>query len=727
MLSALTVNSQIGLRGATPRFRLVPNSIVSLNGRECIVERKLRDEWWFLDRQTREPHSESDFRLAELQASGQFYVVWRPGDRDDLSLPAESLNVGEGAHKENLRKQEYVLGCTKHPDYCRSRMILEPIIATIAQDRQEEAPGFTTVLNWVDRYDRHGATHGPAALADRHDKKGRHGKRFAEYQEKAIQVGIDVWLKRNTKANAYASVWAEVRKFDESGLVDKSTLDPACLDGNGRLKPPSRRQFERRCDEVDPKVRDAMRIGARYARQHYRTYTTTALPERPYSHVEVDHCTLDILLVHPKGVCLGRPDLIVFRDRATAMIIGYGLGYEQPSYTAFLDGLRSAMYRKDMSRFPRIKNPWPCFGRIENLYHDNALHFIGDNIKEAAQQLGINLIRLQPREPWLKGALERFFGTLNVGLIHRLPGTTLENAVTRRDHEHLGDATLGIDQFESLLMYWICDVYNASQSRALGHIRGFGGQSPLEAWNTRVKDFETDLLPKHEVFLAIAGHTSYRTLQRNGFTVDYIIYENPNLARILGNPNHKRRGIHGKSTQYKIVRNPHDLGEITVVNHHTGELIIVPATSAHLSYARGLTLTEHEIICANARRIYGNKHGLEELMKAKATLNEIAAAITNGPRFKTVQRKLARFLEGDRIRQSRSEIRTFPPDGTDYLAPNPASVSSVVVQPINTDAKRETSLPLPSHNEETLNPSGSADDDLSEIRERKNWSSGYAS
>ncbi len=57
-----------------------------------------------------------------------------------------------------------------------------------------------------------------------------------------------------------------------------------------------------------------------------------ALPDRPYESVEVDHCKLDIRVIDDAGLVYGRPDLIIFRDRATAMILGYGLGFEEPSY-----------------------------------------------------------------------------------------------------------------------------------------------------------------------------------------------------------------------------------------------------------------------------------------------------------------------------------------------------------------------------------------------------------
>jgi putative transposase len=726
-----TGSSQVSVtKVSTARFDLRPHSIVSIEGSEYLVERRLRDEWCFLNKKTDEPIRKTDAELAMLQATGQFHLVWEQGRKEGITPPEEPLNVGEGAHKENLRKLDYVLGCFKHPDYCRSRNPLKRIIKEIAERRGENDPKFTTVLNWIDKYELNGAAYGPAALTSRHDLKGRYGNRYADYQEEAIKIGIELWLNRTTAANAYASVYDNIRKLDEGGLIDKSALAPKLLDENGRLKPPSRRQFERRCNQVPPAIRDTMRIGAPYVRQNYRTYTTTALPEVPYSQIEVDHCTLDILLVHPNGTCLGRPDLVIFRDKATAMIVGYGLGYEQPSYTAFLDGLRNAIYPKDLSRFPHVKSGWPCWGNIQNLITDRGSHFVGGNIEAAANQLGINLIPLHAREPWLKGGIERFFGSMNVGLTHNLAGTTLSNTVARRDYENLGDAVLTIDQFESMLVYWICEVYNKSPNKALGHIRGIGGQSPLEAWNAKTNKFVTDQLPKRETFIALAGHTSYRVLNKNGFTIDHIIYENPNLARILGDPAHRRSKNNGGSTKYKCVRDPHELGKIYVYNHHANESIEVPATSAHMKYADGLSLTEHAIICAHAKRQFGKDHSFDEMMRAKAELNNLANAIKNGPKYKNTQRRLARWLEADRAREMRSKITAFAPDGNDYLDLGPVVVTPTVIAPIINGHIPPASLaeapskPVSPTKQVKPDPS-TEDDEFEAFKKNKNWNASY--
>ena len=190
----------------SPKMTLVVGSVVNIDGRERLVERRLQDSWQFLDPKTNEPCSRSDIEIAKLQSEGQFFVVWQPGDRADISVPQNPLNIGEKAHAQNLRKREYVEGCVKDPKFCRSRGVLGPIAEAIAQKRGENAPSFQSLLNWIARYDRYYGMYGPAAFSDRHDKKGKHGDRLPEYQERAVRVGIDYWLKGQSKTNAYASV-----------------------------------------------------------------------------------------------------------------------------------------------------------------------------------------------------------------------------------------------------------------------------------------------------------------------------------------------------------------------------------------------------------------------------------------------------------------------------------------------------------------------------------------
>lgn len=721
----------------TPKMRLIVGSVVRISGRECIVERRLQQTWQFLTLD-KEPLFFTDKELIQLQATGCFYLLHQPGTRDDISTPPSPLNIGAGANAENERRMAYVLACIGSPTFCRSRRVLKPIIADAFAKRREDhtnekLPPFTCVLNWIDRYKKYGSVYGAAALADRNDRKGRRGERLAQFQLDAIDAGVKVWLARNTKANAYYTVLAEIARYEREGLVDPATLAPGLIDQHGRLVAPSLRTFERRCNQVGSLMANAMRIGLRHAKINGRTFGTSPLPERPYQEVEVDHCTLDILLRSKKkgGILLGRPNLIVFRDRATAAIVGWSLGYNYPSYAAFVLGLKRTMYGLEDDMLAKVTHPLPGPGHIENLITDNGKEFIGDDIKHAAAQLGINLIPLPPRMPWLKGQLEHWFRTTCQGLIYMLPGTTLENAIAKKDYETLGDATLTIEQFEALLARWICDEYNAKPSKTLGFIRGFNdGTTPLDAWKAKSRDYEIDPPPHQDVFIALAGLTKECTIQRNGITIDNIIYEGSALAIVMANPGYRPKGSKGKTTHLTVTRDPHNLGCAHFVDPFTGKVHPLDACVAHQEFASGLTLDEYQVILARTRdemkeKKEKNRVAFMELVKIKAELNAFALKLSSAPSSKTVQRKVAAFLEGNRLRPQRGRVQSFDNDGTDYLQTDVATaIKPAQLRPVNDSATQSRQNGLHSDDTERLpspEPTIDTDNDLDALRVEKNW------
>lgn len=702
-----------------PTFALKPGAVFTMEGERALVERHLPDgKWQFLMIEDREPRFRTDAQLADLMKRGDFFLDHEPGLRVVDVPPISPLLVGPDAQKNNARKHDYVRACLAAPGgFARSRPRLRPIIQAVADSRNETPPGFSTVLGWIDEHKRYGEIWGTAAYSDRHDLKGPRGHQLLPQQERAIEAGIERWLKVRKKGLAYAFVCEQVRAYDEENgaFIDKDALGPEFVDADGRLRPPSLRTFERRCAEVDRFTRDWALKGPAYAKRKNRTRETRALPDRPYAEVEVDHTRLDFMVIDDlTGALLGRPEITVFRDRATAMILGYGLGFEEPSYAAFVEGLRHAIYPKDLSRFPGIRNSWPCHGRIENLIVDNALHFLGDNIEAAGRELGFTVLRCQPRQPWLKGGLERFFGSLNTGLAHLLPGTTLSNVASRSDHEHLGKATLTLLEFEALLNVWICDDYHASVRKGLGFIRGFG-DVPLKVWEDKAKKFRPAPLPHPDLFMSLAGDVDTRTIQNDGICWDHIKYESPALWALRSHPRH-RRPKEGGSTEYKVVRDPYDLGRITVLDPFEGERLIVPATEAHRDYATGLTLHQHQVITAQAREKRGERVDFQALVEVRAWLAEVAYSISQQPSRKQIERRLSRYLNTEMTRRRISNIQAAPvegsPVGFDDVMPPAAMVADIGRETWADTVAAEPSMSLTSSRRE---------DDLDDIRARKNW------
>lgn len=659
-------------QAVTRPLDLRSKDIYSLKGRTCEFERRLDGKLQFLRVDDKDVIFLTDQQLAFLSATGEARLVAGNFQYGKARGPLPNrLRLTKEQEAQADRKLDYVNACIRghvegeaRPrapyEFRRSKPALDPVILRVALSKGEKAPHFTTALNWVDLWMTLGDIHGKACLVDRHMHKGNRRKPFGHVGEVALERGIWRWLSPNmTTEMAYAKVVTSVLAYKRK-LARHLTEEELDL-----IVAPSLRTFQRRCKGIDRYVRDYYRKGPEYAAKMHRTYQVQPLPARPYQDVEVDHCTLDILLVDDDSdVVLGRPDLIIFRCRKTGMIIGASLGFEAPSFASFVAGLRHAIYPKDMSGFPAVRMPWPCYGRIENLWVDNALHFIGDDIRAAARELKMSKPRFKPRCPWLKGALERFFGYLNTGLVHVLPGTTLSNTVERREHDSdvLDRAKLRQSEFLALLMFFICDVHNVHKSKGLGLLRGIG-DIPLRVWNEAAADNPSGPLPPAELFVALCGEWEHRTIQNDGIVWDYVKYECPELISLITNPGHRNAREDGEGTRYKCARDPEDIGRIYVIDPYDrdGRIITVPATGAHRAYAEGRHRHVHDLAVANARRMVKGAFDFEALMRALDLLGDAAAAARAKPERKSVHRGLARFLDAERKRRFRSEVRPGTP------------------------------------------------------------------
>jgi putative transposase len=732
-------------QAVSPRFDLRSGDLVCLHCHGCTMDRRLDGLVYFTELKNKDFHFYTDQQLAFLSAAGQFqFVAGRFVYGKPRGPIPNRITLTDAQIAEADRKLAYIDACldgrlddededdNSYYEFKRSRPVLEPLIKRVASRRAEQGgPHFNTVLDWIDRWLRLGELYGKSALVNRHHLKGNRKPPFDPIGEIAIERGLWRWLTPNmTKEMAHAKVVSTVNAYKRKC---RRYLTDAELQ---LIETPSFRTFQRRCSLIDKYTRDYYRKGPEYANRVHKIYRKQELPERPYQFVETDHCTLDIeLLDKTANIRLGRPDLIVFRCRATGMVIGYSIGWEAPSYASFVAGLRHAMYPKDMSRFPAVTEPWPCWGRIENLGVDNALHFIGDDIRDAARELKMDKPRFRPRCPWLKGALERFFGSLNTGLVHHIPGTTLSNTTKRNEHDDLGEPILTLEEFEALLVYWIVMIHNRHGSKGLGVIRGIG-DVPLRLWNEKAALHPAGPLPPPELFIALAGEWEMRTIQSDGIVWEYLTYECPELLTLTTHPRHRSSRENGGGTRYKCYRDPEDLGQLYVVDpYNPGNVLTVPPTQSQLAYAKGRHRHAHRIVVAEARRKMNDAINFDELMKALNRLGDALASIRDRRERKQIHRKLARYIGNQQRERFASKVHPYltPTDGagSKHLDPIAAGMNKARQYSQNTVEAGGTSAQPPPASPAAAPPSAHSPpfsldsdvpNDLAALKEEKNWS-----
>ena len=84
--------------------------------------------------------------------------------------------------------------------------------------------------------------------------------------------------------------------------------------------------------------------------------------------------------------------------------------------------------------FPEVENDWLCFG-LPTLVVDNATEFYSQDLADACAQLGISIHYAPLKKSWYRVSIERYFRTINQGLIHSLPGTTFSNIFEKEDYD----------------------------------------------------------------------------------------------------------------------------------------------------------------------------------------------------------------------------------------------------------------------------------------------------
>ena len=664
--------------------------IVDIDGREFTVSARQGTLVTFHDRIDNAVRVLPDNDISVLISKGQFTPVRLVGDveqgrraplRDRRTLDATAIERAD-------RRLDYVLSVLKgntDPDgevlrtkSYRARSQTDPIIDTVAERRGEKRPAFTTVLRWVDDWVR-GCHAGKACLVPNYEFRGNR-YRWDKDILAATAESVRYWLTpRTTAKDAYTifkSTYERIRR--DKGLLDEGQTVP-------RDEIPSRRTFERWLSAIDAMTRDTYRHGPHHAKKLHKIFQRRERPLVPYEEVEFDHNIYDLQIVDGRfSIVLGRAVVILFVDRATAMVVGYAIGFESPSFASVVEGLRSTMLPKDNSRFPRLSDFWwNPHGRIETLIGDNGMENLGLSIRHACRELGITLRHTRPAHPWEKGQVERAFRSFNEFIADKLGGATLSNSQERRSYDDLGAPFVTIENLEELIRTWIVAFHNAEPTKAVGMIIDDGmapvpgtKSIPNENWKRAIANLSSFITPTVDatVFDALVAETVERVIGNDGIRFDGITYSHPTLAALRAAERAGAGERRRTSKKYLCRRNPNDLTKIWVANpDRPTDLHEVPVCEAHRSYATGTTRRMHALYKQKAREMLrlqvegsdDDRIDMKALADAKADFTRRLIELTRDPNTTRIDSALTKFLRGEVTKYVRSSVRSASASASD--------------------------------------------------------------
>ena len=435
-------------------------------------------------------------------------------------------------------------------------------------------PNPYTVRAWYGVWSRHGRD--IRLLIPHYHRRGARQPRYAREDGdrpdtyKLMRQAVEVWylgMPRRRKNYAYRRYVDLCREQNVPAVSDRTFRVFI------RENYTERQEYERR-------------FGRRAAWLKFGIFERRSPPERPLEEVEVDHCLIDLVVVHPQsGRALGRPWLTALIDRATRMIVGAHLSFEAPSYASLQRALGHAIWKKDLSGIEGIDHDWPCHGVPEWLICDNGKEFRSQSLQTAARMLDIGIVNLPVKMPWLKGAVERLFQTIGVQVFSHEEGTTLSRTMDLYDP--VTRASLSLEEVRQRILKWIIDDYHHSVHDTLRC-------TPYERWRELTVLYPVRPVPDFDHIVRLTGETFFRRISNIGVQYEGLLYaDREKLEPLLA-----RRG--GLEKDWEIRYDPYDLGEIWLLDDERGEWLVVPCVDQSVS--RGVSKYQHKIHRAIAKR-----------------------------------------------------------------------------------------------------------------------------
>jgi putative transposase len=397
------------------------------------------------------------------------------------------------------------------------------------------------------------------SLVDSRSLSGRRGLRLQKEVEEIMCEAIHKYY--HTKETMTAK--------DVSDLI-RDRINDTNKFRNEKLKVPDPSTVYRRIQMQDPEKATKAKYGGKAAKEQYGMKTKQEKPERPLDRVEIDHTQLDIIVLdNDNKEVLGRPYITVAIDCCTGYVLGMYIGFESPSYRSIMKTLQHAMSGKSYlkAKYPDIKNDWLAYGKPRMLVTDNGKDFLSKDLSDACLQLGIELFQCPIKQPWYKGAVERFFRTLN-SLIHSLPGTTFSNTQERkkRDYNSEKKAVISFSALIGIIHTWIVDTYLEEFHEGVGGI-------PRQKWKHGIAVHDRPQISAHKFDLNIAlMKVDSRTISAEGINFLRWHYLNAELKALRLEL--EKRGIERVKFKY----DPDDLSKLFAFDEIQQRYIEVPNT-----------------------------------------------------------------------------------------------------------------------------------------------------
>lgn len=371
----------------------------------------------------------------------------------------------------------------------------------------------------------------------------------------------------------------------------------------------------------------------------------------PLDVVQIDHTLVDVIIVDPiERLPIGRPYVTFAIDIYSRCIAGFILSLEAPSAVSVgLCLTHIAMDKAPWLAMLEINAVWPIQGKPNIIHVDNGSDFHSKALTRGCLQHGIKIEYRPIGKPHYGGIIERVIGTM-MKLVHTLPGTTFSNIKERGDYTSENKACLTLGELEKWLIIAITKYY---------HLRLHTGisQTPLKRYESGLLAMKQhgkklSYINDKKAFLIDFLPIIYRSLRKDGFMLDHIVYYSNALRPFIAN-----RDKYGK---FLVRRDPRDLSRIYVYLEEEKSYLEIPYRS--LSHT-AISLFEHRLALKKLKSIGKEQVNENSLFKAIDEMRHIVK--TSVSKTRAMRKNGTRIQENAKIQPKAIFITKFDKENID--------------------------------------------------------------
>ncbi len=495
------------------------------------------------------------------------------------------------------RRLHYVIGLKKEGISRGCRKTIASVIPKLAASLNDSnPPSASTVQAWMRQYE---TSDDPNVFLVTGNAFRAKSERVDTESELFLQNQLQLHYASITRPSITTAYKAYRHDLKQENLR-------RVRDGVSLLHQVSEKTFYNRIKDLPQKELLIAREGYEVARKILKVSQGNLPADYPLDVVEIDHTLMNLYVVDDQSFLpLGRPWITAIKDRYSNILLGFYISFHAGGLRSIFGAIKHSLYshQRAYERWPDIENPWPAFGLGVVYCSDRGSDFMSQQYLSAILDLGASYEYCERRTPWLKGSIERFFGTLESTFFETMPGKTFNSLANRKDYEPNKHAVIRFSSLIYLIHKWAADYHNVkSHSRKMA--------SPLELWNEGVEIAPPRYPAFPHALEVILGLRNKGTLQNEGIQYLGLHYADAGLQELVNDI--------GKKSKVEFIVSPENLGYIHAKDPRTGEYMRVNCTRP--DYAHGLTLFQHNYLRHEAKLHSQSVRSVDEILSFRDTV-----------------------------------------------------------------------------------------------------------